>query len=239
MVVAKLESKVALITGASSGIGQSIVEKLLQNNIRVIAHYRSHKPDLKRERLKWVQADFSKNYEVEAMMKEIVQDHRCIDYLVNVASVSEDKLFSEIDENDAQYIYQTNLFSHITIMNKVFSLMKNQCYGRIVTISSIGVKYSGSANTMLYSSSKCALEAITRSFAKHGASFNVNANSVRAGVTDTGFHTDASKNMEKRVSMIPMKRMAKPHEIADMAYFLLSSTGDFITGQEYAVSGGE
>jgi NAD(P)-dependent dehydrogenase (short-subunit alcohol dehydrogenase family) len=234
-----VQNKIALVTGGSSGIGLSIVQKLLQNEISVIAHYHSHVPDLTHEKLKWVKSDFSQNDEIKMMMKNIINENSRIDYLINAASVSENKLFSEIDMQDIQYIYQVNLFSHITIINEVFSLMKNNDFGKIVTISSIGVKFAGSANSMLYSSSKCALEAVTRSFARQGAPSNILANSIRAGVTDTGFHKDASKNMEKRISLIPLKRMARPGEIADMVYFLLDSTGDFITGQEFAVSGGE
>jgi len=239
MTTTNVENKIALVTGGSSGIGLAIIQKLLQNNIAVIAHFNRHKPDLTHERLKWIKADFSIVAEINGMINQIIKDNKRIDYLVNVASVSEDKNFSEINIQDIQYIYQTNLFSHITITNEIFSLMKENGYGRIVTVSSIGVKFAGSANTMLYSSSKCALEAVTRSFAKLGAQWNILANSVRAGVTDTGFHKDESKNMVKRISMIPLKRMAKPVEIADMIYFLLDSTGDFITGQEFSVSGGE
>jgi len=92
---------------------------------------------------------------------------------------------------------------------------------------------------MLYSSSKAALESMTRSFAKQGAPFNVLANSIRAGVTNTDFHRNSGKNMNDRINLIPLKRMAEPEEIADTVMFLCSEKASFITGQEITVAGGE
>ena len=118
--------------------------------------------------------------------------------------------------------------------------MKEEEYGRIVNISSIGVKYGGSPSSAIYTMSKSAIESITTSFAKAGAKHNILVNCIRIGVTNTKLHNlNPEKNMKKRTSMIPMQRIADPNEIAQSILFLISPESSFTTGSIFTVSGGE
>ena len=118
--------------------------------------------------------------------------------------------------------------------------MSKQKSGRIINVSSIGVKFGGSPNTVHYSASKAALEALTRSFSKIGAPDNVLVNAIRAGVTDTPIHSKLGrKDLSRRSGMIPLGRMADPEEISQAVLFLASDQSSYITGSIIPVSGGE
>ena len=118
-------------------------------------------------------------------------------------------------------------------------MKRNKC-GRIINISSIGVKYGGHPNSAPYTISKAALEAMTILFAKAGAPHNVLVNAVRVGATDTDFHKlNPSKDLSSRINLIPLKRLADPSEIASTIYFLASEESSFVTGSVITVAGGE
>ncbi len=117
--------------------------------------------------------------------------------------------------------------------------MIDRGWGRIVNLSSIGVKYGGGEKTFPYSLSKHALEIFPKDHQGWAAS-NVLINTIRIGVTDPRMHTaDPEKDMAKRVSMIPMKRMATPDEMAQVVYWLGSEENSFMTGQVISAAGGE
>jgi 3-oxoacyl-[acyl-carrier protein] reductase len=118
--------------------------------------------------------------------------------------------------------------------------MQEQRSGRIINISSIGVQFGGGVNSVHYSASKAALEALTLSFAKAGAPYNVLVNTVRAGVTDTPFHEKIGRDdLTDRANLIPKKRIAKPEGISNSVLFLASDSSSFITGSTLTVAGGE
>jgi NAD(P)-dependent dehydrogenase (short-subunit alcohol dehydrogenase family) len=117
--------------------------------------------------------------------------------------------------------------------------MRNRRSGRIVSISSIGVKYAGSPQTIQYSVSKAALESGTLALAKEAASYNVLINVLRAGITRTPVHDRLGRDMEARVGLIPLKRVAEPSEIARVVLFLVSPHNTYLTGAIIPVAGGE
>ncbi|MFA5256470.1 MAG: SDR family oxidoreductase, partial [Candidatus Omnitrophota bacterium] len=127
----------------------------------------------------------------------------------------------------------------IRITSAVFAAMKKNMFGRIVNISSIAAKYGGSSRSMHYGCSKLALEGLTRTIAREGVAFNILANTVRPGVIDTDFHKKFPKDMKARISMIPMKRMGRPEEVADLIYYLGSGKNSFVTNETIAIAGGE
>jgi 3-oxoacyl-[acyl-carrier protein] reductase len=148
--------------------------------------------------------------------------------------------FTELDESAWGQTFLLNAESPFFLAQAAFKHMQKAGEGRIVNISSVGVKFGGSPRTLHYSAAKAALEAVTLSLAKAGAAHHILVNAIRPGVIATSFHTVKSKQeWDARVQLIPLKRAGSPLDVARMVLYLLSSGGDFITGQVFAVSGGE
>jgi len=122
-----------------------------------------------------------------------------------------------------------------TVMDK----MKKLNYGRIVSLSSIGVKFGSNMENIFYGSSKIGIEAATRSLAREGSKYNILVNAIRPGITDTEFYKRTGKGLTERVKMIPLKRAAEPVEMANFIYYLSSEKNTYITGQVLPITGGE
>ena len=175
------------------------------------------------------------------LIEAFVERFGGIDVLVNNAgSPIHTRHALDVDLKTFDDALRLNTLSPFFIAQKAISQMKGQgTGGRVINVSSIGVKYAGSETTLHYTAAKAALETITRSLAKIVAPYNILVNAVRPGVTDTDAVDHCVSNREDRVDLIPLKRMANPGEISNMILFLASNAGGFITGQIIAVSGGD
>ena len=119
-----------------------------------------------------------------------------------------------------EYVMDVNTRAPFILSQLALRQMKKQNNGRIINISSIGVKYGGNPISATYTISKSALESMTLLFAKAGAPYNVLVNALRIGITDTNFHKyNLTKDLEKRKTLVPLKRMAHAEEIANTIYF--------------------
>jgi len=236
--------KTALVTGANSGIGYVTVRIFLTNGYRVFAHYNSNQKELKfieNDNLFLLKADFSKLDETEELFNQVLMKTDRIDVLVNNAGLyhSVDD-FSELNLEIFDKVLNVNLKSPFLLSKRFIELMKKFNRGKIINISSIGVKYGGSPNSMPYTISKSALETMTLSFSKEGAKYNILVNALRVGVTNTNIHNNSKgKSMKNRIEMIPLKRMAEANEIAEYILFLASEKSNFTTGSIITVAGGE
>ncbi len=244
-----MQNNHVLVTGASGGIGFQIASDFLENGASVGAHYYS---DRKRAenllgmgmegQCRLFQADFSKTEEVLSLWDQFIEwSSGRVDALVNVAGeASKPMPLDQLDEVAWDRTFHINVKAPFLLSRAALATMSVQRSGRIINISSIGVKFGGGITTTHYSASKAALEAITKSFAKAGAPFNVLVNAVRAGVTDTPMHEKVGKpNMSDRISLIPLRRLASPKEISDAVLFLASDKSSFTTGTIMTVAGGE
>ena len=188
------------------------------------------------------QADFSNSTDVLRMWGEFITwTDGNIDVLINNAgeTVSPATL-DELSEEAWDNTFDVNVKAPFLLSRAALSVMCKQNSGSIVNVSSIGVKFGGGTNTLHYSASKAALEAITISFAKAGAPCNVRVNAIRAGVTDTPMHNKINRSrLQNRTSLIPLGRMATPEEISAAILFLASDQSSYITGTVIPVSGGE
>jgi len=140
--------------------------------------------------------------------------------------------------------YELNVTAPFFLTRDVFSRMKEAgAGGRIITISTVSARYGGSENNVHYSSSKAALDGLTISFSRFGASHNILVNSIRCGLVDSGMTTKiegySQERYHKRLAMVPMGRAGTPDEVARTALHLLSDGGAFITGQWLEVAGGD
>lgn len=229
--------KVALVTGASSDIGIGLVKYFLDQDIKVIGLYSNTEIQLEHPNLKKIQIDFCNQDEIIKLKNNFEVSEDKIQFLINCAGYIENQNFLHADRNEIWKTFQINLFAHIEIMQFIFETMIQQKEGRIISLSSIGVKFFGSPISVYYSASKAALEAVTKSFAKFGAEHNVLCNNIRVGVIETKIHKD--KDMSSRIHLIPLKKAGMVSDVVSMVGFLCSTAANFITGQDFALSGGE
>ena len=243
-----MKGKRVLVTGASSGIGSQVAADFLSKGAVVGAHYRHNQEGVKkllehaeRGQCGIFQADFSRSAEVLRLWDEFINWSQGIDVLVNNAGELDAAApLEELDEDTWDRTFQVNVKAPFLLSRAALSIMSKQRSGRIVNISSIGVKFGGGVSTVHYSASKAALEALTNSFAKAAAPFNVLVNTVRAGVTDTPLHEKVGRHdMSRRTALIPLKRLAKPSEISEAVLFLASEKSSYISGSVLTVAGGE
>ncbi|MCZ8157100.1 MAG: SDR family NAD(P)-dependent oxidoreductase [Leptospira sp.] len=232
-----MDHKLAIVTGGSSEIGHGIIESLLSQKYHVIATFANNKVRIKNKALSLHQVDFNDQNNCKKFIKTLSKLNKKIDVLINCAGYTENINFLETGHDEILKTFNVNLFGHIEIMKFVFDNMCNHRAGRIISLSSIGVKFSGSNTSVYYSASKSALEAVTKSFAKFGSPYNVLCNNLRVGVIDTKFHKN--KDLKKRVSLIPLQRIGQVSDVVHIIDFLLSDRATFITGQDLAISGGE
>lgn len=239
--------RVALVTGASGGIGSAIVRRLLEEGAFVAAHYRSNRESaqalerLAPGRCRAFCADFSRTGEPLRLWEEFLTWKGTIDVLVNNAGAAPTPLPLEaLTEEALDTSWTVNVKAPFLLCQAALPVMAHRGSGRIVNLSSIGVKFGGGLQTAHYSMAKAALEALTLSFAKAGAARGVLVNAVRVGVTDTSFHTKLGQtDLSSRSKLIPLGRPAQPPEIAEAVLFLASRLNTYTTGAILPVAGGE
>lgn len=248
MVNGKNAKKTVLITGITSRIGYATARVFAAEGWSIIGHYCSASQKAAeieknlimygKARILLYKADFSLRKDILKFVDLV--GPLGIDSIVNNAGTYIAKRhFGGLTLSDLEGVFNVNVFAPILIAGRLFPKMRERKFGRIVNISSIAAKYGGSACSMHYGCSKRALEGMTKTLAKEGARHNVLVNTIRPGVIDTDFHKRFHKDMKSRIEMIPVKRLGRPRDIADMAYYLGSDKNNFITNEIIAVAGGE
>lgn len=248
-----IKGKRVLITGATGGIGSDMARLFADHGARLGLHYQDNAE--KAVRLlqeirdeggdaETFQADLRDKELGKGLVYAFIERFGGIDVLINNAGAVYDyKHFSDLDENSWQDTFDLNAKAPFYLMGEIFPRMEKQKGGRIVNISSVNVKYGGSAKSMHYVAAKAALEALTRGFASEGAKHSILVNTIRCGVIDTPMRTKVDgydkEDFKKRIDLIPLKRAGQPIDIARMALFLASEAGDFITGEIFTVAGGD
>ena len=236
--------RTAFITGASSDIGLSLCRQYLSAGHSVIGHYRTQRPEIDALQKDWpnfqpFQFDFSDITGFEREIAEHPDRFTAADILINLAAEVRPARFENLSVDGILRTLSTNLLPGLLLMRVMGPAMAKRGWGRVVHGSSIGVKFGGGADSFSYALSKHALEFIP-SICRDWAAKNVLVNVLRVGVTDTSSHAIfPEKDLNKRVSLIPISRMATPEEIANALFWLASEKNTYITGQIINVSGGE
>lgn len=238
----KNKKKKVLILGASSDIGISLIEIYLKNNYEIVAHYNKGSDFflnlVKKNKIKTIQFNFLTNLKkIEKFAKNKI--FKNCNILINAAAYLKEIKYEKVTANDILDTMKINLFPGIIFTKILGGHMNKNKWGRVVHLSSIGVKFGGSEGNFCYSLSKHSLEYFPKSI-QLWAKNNVLVNTVRVGLTDTKIHKKLpSKNMKKRIELIPIKRMAKTKEISSLVFFLGSQNNTYISSQVISAAGGE
>lgn len=241
-----LKGKVALVTGASRGIGRHIALQLAQRGADVAINYRSRQSDgeeVAREieangvRALSFKADLSKMPEARSLVRQVQDQWGRIDILVNNAGITKDKSMKKLTDDDWNDVLDTNLGSVYATCSEVLKIMMDQKYGRIINITSF-VGQAGNFGQANYAASKGGIIAFTKTLALEMAKYNITVNAIAPGFTETEMLAQVPENIrEQIIARVPMGRFGRPEEIARAVVFL-AAEGDYITGQQINVNGG-
>ncbi len=233
-----METKKAIITGGSRGIGSAIIEKLLNENYEVWYLSRTENKEITSPNVHYVHCDMLERENLEQSLKDIVKKAGKIDLLINNAGITRDNLIMRMKNEAWDDVLNINLTSAF-ITSKVLSrTFLKQRSGSIINISSV-VGVVGNAGQSNYSASKAGLIGLTKSLAKEFASRGVRVNCVAPGFIETSMSDKLSDEQKKTiVENIPLSRMGSATDVANVVSFLASDNASYITGQVICVDGG-
>ena len=248
-----IRGKRVLITGATGGIGEAFAEIFAHHGARLgLQYYANREKAVAMQKnlqsrgieSELFQADVSDEISRAKLAPAFIEKFGGIDVLINNAGGAyTHEHFSTLAPEIFQRTFALNVEAPFYLSGAAFEDMKKHGGGRIINISSVNVKYGGSSRSMHYCAAKAALESLTVGFARDGAQYNILVNAIRCGYIDTPMRTKipgySEKDFQRRIDLIPLKRMGKPEDIARMALFLASEAGDFITKEIISIAGGD
>lgn len=232
---------IVLVTGASRGIGREIARSLAEKGNKVIANYNKseeHAQSLlkENENIDIYKADVSKREEVKHMIEYTINKYGKIDVLINNAGISENKLFTDVTDEDWQKIINNNLYSAFCVTQEVLPNMIHQKQGCIINISSIWGIVGASCETV-YSVAKAGIDAMTKSLAKELGQSNIRVNSIAPGIIDTDMNKNLSEeDINDIKNEIPLEKIGRPQDIAKCVQWLIDD--QYTTGQVISINGG-
>ncbi len=241
--------KVALITGASSGIGRETARLFALNGYFVLAHYNKNKAgvdslimELESEGISstlfGVQADFNDMASIKRMVEQTKLSFKHVDVLVNNAGTGLYKLITDTTEREWDSLFNINIKSAYYLTNLILPNMIGRKSGKIVNVSSIWGN-NGASMEVAYSASKSAVIGYTKALAKEVALSGITVNCVCPGVIDTAMNDRFSpQEILELENQTPLGRLGSPKEIAELIYFLASDKASYITGQIITADGG-
>jgi 3-oxoacyl-[acyl-carrier protein] reductase len=242
-----LDNKVALITGASRGIGRAIAIKFAQIGAKVVVNYSSNEAEAKKtvdlmgehqKNALILGFDISDFKATTVAIDKIKEELGSIDILVNNAGITVDGLLMRLKPEDFDRQINTNLKGSFNCSQASIRYMIKNRFGRIINISSV-VGQTGNPGQSVYSAAKAGLIGMTKSLARELASRNILVNAITPGYIETDMTKDIlEKGGNELLAQIPLGRIGKPEDIANAAAFLASSDADYITGQVLSVNGG-
>ena len=242
-----LKDKIAMVTGASRGIGAAIAKRLASEGAKVAINYNSSKEQALRvlsavqevSEGMLVQGDVSVQADAEKVLSEVIENWGKIDILVNNAGINRDKLLMRMDASDWDDVMNVNLRGTFLCTKLVLPYLIKQRRGNIVNVSSV-VGLSGNPGQVNYAASKAGLVGFTKALAREVASRNITVNALAPGFITSGGMVDelSSDAKETILKKIPMGRFGTVDEVAECCLFLCSDQSSYITGQVITMDGG-
>ena len=236
-----MDKKIVFITGISRGIGLEIAKCFVNDDYFVIGTSRSSfriNEELNSENCAHFVMDVTDREQISSCFDELKKINKIPNVLINNAGITKDQLFLRMKEDDWDDVINSNLTSVFNITKLFIKSMVKDRYGKIINISSVA-GLMGNPGQVNYSASKAGLGGFTRALAKEVAARNITVNCIAPGFIETDMTNHfQDEELENILNQIPANKMGNPQQIADLALFLASSKGDYITGQTISVDGG-
>ena len=242
-----LKGKVALVTGASRGIGKAIALGLAENGAAVAVNYSSSESsalevaEIIRKnggKAEIFKARVNEEAEVEEMFSAVEKKLGPVDILVNNAGITKDNLLMRMKTEEWDMVIDVNLKGAFLCTRRALKGMMKNRYGKIINISSV-VGFSGNAGQFNYSATKAGVIGMTKSAALECASRGIRVNAVAPGFIETDLTASISDDMKAAyMEKIPLKSLGKPEDIANAVIYLASPLSDYMTGQTLHLNGG-
>ena len=236
-----MDKKIVFITGVSRGIGFEIAKCFLNDGYFVIGTSRSNfnlGEALDSDHCLHIPLDVTDRDQVKNCMEQIKTQEKIPNVLINNAGITKDQLFLRMKDEDWDEVINSNLTGVFNITKLFIKSMVKDRSGKIINISSVA-GLMGNPGQVNYSSSKAGLGGFTRSLAKEVAARNITVNCIAPGFIETDMTNHfKSDELDNILKTIPANKMGNPQDIANLALFLASSSGDYITGQTISVDGG-
>jgi 3-oxoacyl-[acyl-carrier protein] reductase len=241
-----LKNRIAIVTGAAHGIGREIALSLARAGADIVVTDISEKVfevgkqiESLNSKTLVLKCDVSKFEQAENAKKQITDEFENIDILVNNAGVYPQKSFLEMTEDDWNKVMHVNLDGVFHCTKVVLPKMVERKYGKIINISSIAGAVVGFSNLVHYSASKAAVVGFTKSLALEVAQYGINVNAIAPGPVDVGEDMKIDAEVFTQLAkIIPIGRVGRPIDIANLVVFLASNESNFITGQCIVSDGG-
>ena len=241
-----LNDKIAIVTGASQGIGETIAVEMAKSGANVFCLARNknaldatiNKIISNGDKASAYSCDISDNEQFNNIVTDIFKEYGSIDILVNNAGITNDSLLMRMSDDQWDSVLNINLKGSFTCTRSVIKYMMKKKSGRIINITSI-VGLTGNAGQANYAASKAGLIGMTKSIAKEVASRGITANCVAPGWIETAMTEQLSDDVKNKfLSQIPTGKIGYPKDIANTVIFLASKEAEYITGQTITVDGG-
>ncbi len=241
-------NKLALITGSDGGIGSTITEKLVSQGYRVIAAYFTgnlqcaeqlvKEKNFTTDQVRLFELDVTDTEQCAKRLAQLLEEEGTIDVLVNNAGITRDGQFKKMTAENWHSVINTNLNSLFNVTQPLFAAMCEKGNCRVINISSVnGLK--GQFGQTNYSAAKAGMIGFTKALAYEGARAGVTANVIAPGYTATPMVSAIREDILESIrNEVPMKRLARPEEIAEAVAYLASDAGAYITGETLSVNGG-